>query len=115
MEFFINPGIVKVNQRPAVADSINDEFLLSKGLLNFRCKQKSSNKTTTGPVLFQYSIDKCPILVQKMQQIFLSKFFNIFISFDELIYPRTLSQNCSTLCDDEKSLTYFSASFVEKQ
>ena len=46
MEFFINPGIVKVNQRPAVADSINDEFLLSKGLLNFGCKQKSSNKIT---------------------------------------------------------------------
>ena len=55
MEFFINPGIVKVNQRPVVADSINDEFLLSKGLLNFRCKQKSSNKITTRPVLLQYT------------------------------------------------------------
>ena len=82
MEFFINPGIVKVNQRPAVADSINDEFLLSKGLLNFRCKQKSSNKITTRPVLLQ-----CILLtsgVQKMQEIFLSKFFTIFTSFDEL-------------------------------
>ena len=58
MEFFINPGIVKVNQRPAVADSINDEFLLSKGLLNFRCKQKSSNKITTRPGLLQDTIDK---------------------------------------------------------
>ena len=58
MDFFFNPGIVKVNQRPAVADSINDEFLLSKGLLNFRCKQKSSNKITTRPVLLQYTIDK---------------------------------------------------------
>ena len=58
MEFFINPGIVKDNQRPAVPDSINDEFLLSKGLLNFRCKQKSSNKITTRPILLQYTIDK---------------------------------------------------------